>query len=91
MDDKKRHHIRFHADDNCLIDLKFEDGRKCTGLALSESLGGCGGIFVKKPEFQKGMTCHLNIGDFDQLEAVVRYIEDLNEEVIKVGFEYLKI
>jgi hypothetical protein len=84
-----RKHIRFEAEDKTFINLKFDEDSIYGGLALSESTGGCSGIFKNNPKFFAGTFCEVEVGKLDPMKAEIRWVEELDKDVIKVGFEYI--
>ena len=89
MSEKQRNKIRFNADDGALIIVELQNGIKCRGLASSESVSGCGGVFLKTEHLKEQMECQVTVGELSPLKAVVRWIKVLDDEVIRVGFEFL--
>jgi hypothetical protein len=90
MSDVKRKNIRFHADENTFIIAIVDEGHEVDGLCITESAKGCSGTFVMTDVFEVEKACKLKVGLLDPLKAVVRWVTKLDEEVIKVGFEYLE-
>lgn len=89
--EKKRKHIRFHAEEDTFITVKLEDDSLFTGLCLSESQGGCSGVFVKSDHFMAGKMGMVKVGKLDPLSAEIRWVTELDSEVIKVGFHFLSL
>jgi hypothetical protein len=85
----KRQSIRYTPDDNTLIHVQFVDGTQCTGLAYSEAHKGCAGVFTKKSSFMPEVNCDLSIGEIKNLSAQVRWVEEVDDKLIKVGFEFI--
>jgi len=87
--DPKRNFIRFSPDENTLILVKFEDGSIKTGIAFSESHGGCGGVFRKSDNYQLDMKCKIQVGKLPLSFARLAWIDPVDEYFDKLGFEYL--
>ena len=85
----KRNFIRFSPDENTLILVKFEDGSIKTGIAFSESHGGCGGIFRNADNYQVDMNCRIQVGKLPVSYARLAWIEPVDNHFVKLGFEYI--
>lgn len=88
--DIKRKHLRFNADNNTFTAVKLDEETIYGGLAITESQGGCSSIFLNKPGFSEGKKCYLKVGQLNSIYAEIRWIKELDAEVIKVGFQYLE-
>ncbi len=85
----KRKHIRFNPDEDTFIAVKIEDDTLYTGLCVSESQGGCSGVFMNHVNFISGKMCYLKVGKLDPVSAEIRWVTELDTDVVKVGFQYL--
>lgn len=85
----KRNFIRFSPDENTLILVKFEDGSIKTGIAFSESHGGCGGVFRVADNYQIDMNCRIQVGKLPVSYARLAWIEPVDSHFVKLGFEYI--
>lgn len=88
MSNDKRKHIRFSADDNTFVGLHIE-GSTFGGLCITESQGGCSAVFVNHDQFVAGKHCLVHVGKMDTLKAEIRWVTELDSEVVKIGFKYL--
>ena len=84
-----RKHIRFEPDQNTLIIASGESELAHTGLCLSESQGGCSGAFLKNSDFELKKMMMLKVGVLEPIPSVVRWIKNADDEIIKVGFQFL--
>ena len=87
--EQKRKHIRFQPDENTFIFVNLDDDIVHGGLCISESHGGCSGVFHLSENFVIGKMCYLKVGKLDSICADIRWITPLDDTVVKVGFEYL--
>lgn len=88
-DQVKRNYIRFSPDENTLILVKFADGNIKTGMAFSESHGGCGGMFRKCDSYKVEMTCKVQVGKLPISLARLAWIDSVDEYFDRLGFEYI--
>jgi hypothetical protein len=84
-----RKHIRFEAEDKTFITLKFDEDSIHGGLGLSESTGGCSGVFKNVDKFFAGVICEIKVGKLEPMQAEIRWVEELDKDIIKVGFQYI--
>lgn len=87
MESTKRQ-IRFNADENTFITVVFPDKTKFGGLCIDESYNGCSGVFVKNSFFKKDLDCHLKVGKLHLIVSKIRWIKDVDKDLIRVGFEF---
>ncbi len=87
--DSLRKHIRFQPDSDTFVALKLEDNSLYTGLCVSESQGGCAGVFINHESFVAGKMCLIKVGKLDAVAAEIRWVKELDSDIIKVGFQYL--
>ena len=85
----KRKHIRFQPDSDTFMAVRLEDNSLYTGLCVSESQGGSAGVFINHPNFVSGIMCLVKVGKLDPISAQIRWVTELDSDVLKVGFEYL--
>ena len=63
---------------------------------VEEGHKGCGLVFVKRGRAESstfpwvGAECLLKVGKLHPLRSVVRWVREYDEDVAKVGFEYLE-
>lgn len=84
-----RKHIRFEAEENTFILARGESDIVHSGLALSESQGGCSGVFKVNKDFELKKMMLVKVGQLDSIPVEIRWITPLDHEVVKVGFQYL--
>ncbi len=87
--ENKRQHIRFEPDENTLILLKVDNDEIHSGLCVSESQGGCSAAFLNNSAFVAGKMVYLKVGKLDSISAEIRWVTELDEDIVKVGFKYL--
>lgn len=58
------------------------------GLVINEGYMGCGAVMLKHHALQVATECIIKCGDLDPLKATVRWINELDDDVIKIGFQY---
>jgi hypothetical protein len=88
MPNSKRQSIRFHADENTFIILVLDDGHEIDGLCINEARKGCSGVFVANTLLEKDVKCSLKVGKLDPIQSTIRWVKHLDDEVMKVGFEF---
>lgn len=86
----KRKHIRFNADENTFVAVKVEDHNPIGGLAITEAKGGCSAVFILTDKFKAKDNCYIKVGKMDPIAAEVRWIKELDGDLVKVGFQYLE-
>ena len=60
-------------------------------LIVDEALEGCGLVVVKRQHsLQEADRCLVKVAELDPLLAEVRWIEDLDDDVQKIGLMYLE-
>ena len=85
----KRKHKRYKPKRNTLISLIREDMPDFTGIAFSESVNGCGGMFPIESELKIGQKCKAKLTDTMYINAVVRWVNKIDEDFMKAGFEFV--
>lgn len=88
--DISRKHIRFKPDDNTFLFIKTEEKTIHSGICLTESQGGCSGVFAKHDSLVDGASCIIKTGNLESMEAQIRWVKVLDEEVVKLGVQYLE-
>lgn len=88
----KRKAIRFRPEDNTLVYLKnlsHDDGEiDCIGLVSNEASKGFGCIVLNAKAPEKGDECMVKVGELAAVKATVVYRNDLDDDAVKLGFEY---
>lgn len=87
----KRKHIRFKPDENTLLRANFKtgSGKQFIGLVFNEAYSGCGAAMLPSEEIKNGVECVIKCGEMGLMDAKVRWIKIVDEDLIKVGFEYI--
>ena len=60
------------------------------GLVVEESYTGCGLVVVDMPKLKKGVKIRIQVGSVHPLKAEVKWRNDLDEQVARVGVQYLE-
>lgn len=89
MSIEKRKHERFEAKSNTFVGIEVE-GSSIGGLCISESQGGCSAVFVNHNVFMAGKECDVHVDEQSTLKAEIRWVTELDTDVVKVGFQYLE-
>lgn len=84
-DTSKRKSTRFQSDPPVSV---FVNGN-VPALAFSEAAKGCGLVMLAKFAPGQGDTVGVAIGHLAPVEGVVRWVTALDEDVVKIGIEYL--
>lgn len=98
--DEKRHHMRFKPEDVEIALIQFTDADPevatfephTAGLVIDEAYGGCGLVALGHgtPEgVHDGARCNVKVGKIGPVKAEVRWVRKLDEDVSKLGIEYL--
>lgn len=88
--DIKRKHIRFNAEANTFVAVKIGENNPKGGLAITESHGGCSAVFLADEIFKESGICYIKVGDMDPLKAEIRWIMNVDKDLVKIGFQYLE-
>ena len=86
----KREYIRFSADENTFLVIKVGEHPAIGGLCVTESQGGCSGSFLNHDYFVASEKVLLRVGKLDTILAEIRWITQLDEDIVKIGFKYLE-
>lgn len=88
--ENQRKHIRFTPDENTIMLLNLEEDKDTLcGLCISESQGGCSGLFINHPGFKAGKMVYIKVGKLDAIGAEIRWVTELDKDSVKIGFSYL--
>ncbi len=88
--ENQRKHIRFTPDESTIILLNLEeDSDTLCGLCITESQGGCSGVFINHNGFKAGRMVYLKVGKLDPIGAEIRWVTELDKDTVKIGFFYL--
>lgn len=91
----KRKYTRFTPELSTVayIDYELKTARfeaMQSGLCFSESYKGCGLILLKNKDLEAGQLVRVKIGELSPLTAEIMWIEKLDRDSIKVGFQFLE-
>jgi hypothetical protein len=90
-----RRYIRFKPDTSTYagIDTRTEDKAfipQIMGLVYEESSYGCGMVLIGIEKLQVGDICRIQVGGGTPVEAQVRWRKEIDCDVVRIGFMYLK-
>lgn len=97
---ERRRHMRFPPDDIEIARIQFTDAdpdpstfrTDMAGLVIEEAYGGAGVVALSHggpADIAEGTRCHVRVGNLGPLKAEVRWVKRLDEDVAKLGIEYL--
>lgn len=88
----QRKSIRFKPEDNTLVYIKslnsLENEIDCIGLVSNEAGKGFGCIVLKDKAPSIGDVCMVKVGELAAEKANVVYRNDMDDDAVKLGFEY---
>lgn len=94
----KRRHMRFKPGPTTMAFVNFtrggqsDYGRRFEGehvaLVESESIVGCGLVFVSEKSPKTSQKLWVKVGEIDPLPAIVRWVKELGVGIFHVGVEY---
>jgi len=97
MRDGERRKVRFAPDEGAIAQIDptiREDNAdfepKIQALVIDEARDGCGLVVVNNKVLFEGDTCLVKIGDLDPLISEIRWVQELDEDVQKIGVMYLE-
>ena len=72
-------------------DLQDADFQHSTAaLIANESHDGCCLILLKQIELNAEQTCLVQVGELAAMQARVAWINSLDDDLVRVGFQYLE-
>ncbi len=92
---ERRKHVRFTPDP---LDVAYI-GRRVDGefkpeiaatIIQEAPMGGCGLVLRLTDDLQEGDVRIVKIGKLDAYQAVVRWRLQIDEEIMKIGFEFME-
>ena len=91
---KKRRHLRYVPDMDTLALIGFQQlpaqfKGEILGLVCNESFSGCCLITLKNDKLVVGQECLVQCGQLPLTPAVVRWSGRLDEQVMRVGLEFV--
>lgn len=96
----QRRFLRFEPDEPEIAMLQFTEARpddfffsvEAAGLVIEEAYGGCALVCLRRElplNLDTGLTCQIKVAKMSPLRAVIRWIRALDEDVCRVGLEYI--
>jgi hypothetical protein len=92
-----RKSLRFPPDEGSVawIDLNVREDKRdfrpsIAALVTDEALTGCGLVALSQEGLGVSTECMVQVGDLAPLKAQIRWIEDLTDNVIKIGVVFLE-
>jgi len=96
MDKAERRKLRFPPDSGTIawidpVERPGPDGfmPRIPALVIDESRDGCGVTILYHPLVTEGARLMIQVGELLPVPCEVRWIKDLDEDVLKVGLRYL--
>ena len=94
MEHKKRSHFRWVSSPKDVALVSFQDKEESfeeeiAGLVLNESYSGCAAVFRKNENFVPGKTCVIRCNILSPTRATIRWVTDMDDDALKVGFEFI--
>jgi hypothetical protein len=97
MDKADRRKLRFPPDAGAIAWIDPTEGQRLEtfspripALIIDESRDGCGVAVLYHPQMMEGARMLVQIGELIPVPCEVRWIKDLDEDVLKVGLRYLE-
>jgi hypothetical protein len=95
---KKRSYLRFLPDPNtfawvCECDDASTFEPQIAGLVVNESHTGCGAVFLKSQTYDQlkiDGKYYIGVGALSPTKCELKWIKDLDEDTVRMGFEYVK-
>lgn len=88
--DSRRKNLRFASDANTLASIKVvrEDGvLGFSSIVINESRNGCN-VVLPIVDLHKGEIIQIQLGNFNSIEALVRWTKVVDNDIMRVGIEY---
>ncbi len=96
-DVQKRKHIRFKPDKMAYASVDFSSGSKdsfdpeTVAIIVEEApMGGCGLVVCTQKEVKVDDSYIFKVGELSPLLGTVRWVKKLDEEIYKIGIEFLE-
>lgn len=97
---ERRQHMRFPPDDIEIARIHFTDAEpdpssfrtETAGLVIKEAYGGAGLVALShsgRIDIREGARCNVMVGNLGPLQAEVRWVKKLDDDIYKLGIEYL--
>jgi len=90
----KRRYLRYLPDEGAFALLDLEMGEsfnpQVVALVSEEGYGGCGLVILqRKIPFSLGQKCRISVGNLPVVEAEIRWLNELDKDVLRMGLCYL--
>ncbi len=90
----KRRYLRYKSAHNLLCGLYFGDdlemySPEIVGIVCNESYKGCSFATVASEKIKKGLHICIQVGELSPVVGVIRWVNEVDEDLFKVGVEYL--
>ncbi len=90
----KRAPIRFKPDPLTVAYIDNGNSRSFTpqhvALAINESYSGCAVLIATSHEFKKGDKIKIKVGQLSEMKAKVVWCKNLEENIYKMGIQFLE-
>lgn len=86
MKEPKRKSVRFVSDPPITAVVNS----KLPALAFSEAAKGCGLVMIKNHSPRQGEEVKVALANMAAVKGVVRWVTALDENIVKIGIEYLE-
>jgi hypothetical protein len=90
----KRKHTRFKPDPDTFAFIDVKTGREfkpqLSALVTEESFKGCSMVLLATESLQVESRCRVQVGKLGPMWAEVRWRQELDPQVIKIGLMYLE-
>jgi hypothetical protein len=97
MSNGVRRSLRFPPDEGAVawIDPSVHEDKHAfkptvAALVIDEALNGCGLITLAQDWLREGAECMVRVGQLAPLRAEIRWVKDLNDDVLKIGVVFLE-
>lgn len=87
--DNRRDYFRYDPDKNALAEIELDNEDAIMGLMRDESYSGGCVVYQKSAfDFQEGDIVTLKAGRQGPMEAEIKWVEDVDEKLVKIGYEW---
>jgi hypothetical protein len=90
----QRNAVRFAPDPGTIAEVRVKIGKNTLslyGLVVNESRTGCALVLLCEELLEEGTTCVCRVGNLPNTAAVIRWVKMCDENLYKIGLEYLLI
>lgn len=89
MEERRSHKRTLSAQDSVMEIFSLKENSDeidIVGLVLNESWHGCCAVFKKPFPYKKSKELIANVGNLHQMKAEIKWLEDIDDNLIKIGF-----